>query len=68
MLEKLGYTVLMAVTIAWIVIVVIGLIDSLPVGIIGLLAILGFGLLFIKVLKERLANKEDDYDSKNVEK
>ena len=68
MLEKLGYAILVIVAIAWLVLVVIDIIESLPVGIIGLLAIVGVGLLFIKALKDRLANKEDDYYSKNVEK
>ena len=68
MLEKLGYAILVAVAIAWLVMVIVGLIETLPVGIIGLALIVGIGLLFIKVLKERLTNKEDDYYSKNVKK
>ena len=68
MLEKLGYVILLGVAIAWLVIVIVGLIESLPMGIIGLALIVGIGLLFIKVLKERLTSKEDDYYSKNIKR
>jgi hypothetical protein len=37
-------------------------------GIIGLAAILAFGLLFIKALKDRCRNKEDKYYSDNIDK
>ena len=52
MLEKLGYAILVAVAIAWLVMVIVGLIETLPMGIIGLALIVGIGLLFVKVLKE----------------
>lgn len=67
-MEKLGYAVLLAVLIAWIVILIVGLLDAMPEGVIGLAAIFGIGVLFLKVLRDRLRNKEDDYYSKNVKK
>ena len=45
-----------------------GVIAAFPYGLLVLLGLLGVGVLLIKVIKERLANKEDDYYSKNVEK
>ena len=66
MLEKVGYVILLVAAVAWLAIVMVGLISSFPVGIIGLLVIVGVGLLFIKVLRERLKSKEDDYYSKNI--
>ena len=45
----------------------IGLIAALPYGLIGLVAIIGLGFLFAKVIKDRLENKEDDHYSDNVE-
>ena len=45
-----------------------GMFVAWPYGIVGLIAFVGIGLLFIKVLRERLANKEDSHYSKNVEK
>ena len=61
-----GYGLLMAAFIGYLVLIIIGLLDVLPEGIVGLLAIAGFGLLLIKVIKDRLTNKEDNYYSKNV--
>ena len=70
MLEKpvtvAGYSLLLAAFIGYLVVVIMGLVDVLPEGIIGLLAIAGFGLLLIKAIKDRLTNKEDNYYSKNV--
>lgn len=65
-LVKAGYLLLIAAFIGYLVLVIGGLIDEIPEGIVGLLAIAGFGFLFVKVLKERLANKEDEYYSRNV--
>ncbi len=66
--EKIGYILLALVAVFWLGAMVFGLIASLPVGVMGIIAIAGLGVLFIKVLKERLENKEDDYYSKNVYK
>jgi Tfp pilus assembly protein PilW len=44
------------------------MVAAFPFGIIGLIVLTGVGVLFIKVLKDRLNNKEDDYYSKNVDK
>jgi len=67
-MEKIGYILLAIVAAIWIGLMIFGLISAFPAGLIGLVAISGIGILFIKVLKERLENKEDDYYSKNVEK
>jgi len=61
-----GYVLLIAAFIGYMVLIITNLIDVLPEGIVGLLAIAGFGLLLIKVIKDRLTNKEDNYYSKNV--
>lgn len=66
-MEKLGYTLLAIVAIAWITIVITGLVMAYPWGLIGLIGILGLGLLLIKVLADRLNNKEDDHYSNNVD-
>jgi F0F1-type ATP synthase assembly protein I len=68
MLERLGYFFLIIVLLVYIVLMFKGLIEALPWGIIGFIAIAGFGLLFIKVVKDRISNKEDDYYDKNVKK
>ncbi|UCD37065.1 MAG: hypothetical protein JSW54_09525 [Fidelibacterota bacterium] len=66
-MEKLGYILISSVAILWIIGMVAGLIVAFPYGLIGLVVLIGFGLLFVKVLKERLASKEDDYYSKNIQ-
>jgi len=67
-LEKIGYICLSLLAILYGAAMLFGMIASFPLGLIGLVAIIGFGALFIKVLKERLNSREDDHYSKNVEK
>ena len=66
--EKIGYTILGVVAACWLAAVLYGVIAALPYGLVGLAAITGIGVLFIKVIRDRLANKEDDYYSKNVDR
>lgn len=68
MLERFGYFFLVIALLAWIYLLVKGLIQAFPEGIIGFIVIAGIGLLFLKVVKDRLRNKEDDYYDKNVKK
>lgn len=68
MLEKIGYTFLIIALLAWGYVLIKGLIEALPWGIVGFIAIAGFGFLFIKVVKDRLGNREDNYYDKNVKK
>ena len=67
-MEQAGYILLSIVVLIWIVGIFVGLIVAFPFGIIGLIAIAGIGVLLIKVLTDRLDNKEDNYYSKNVDK
>lgn len=67
-MEKIGYILLLIVTACWLIAMLFGMIATFPFGIIGLVAIVGIGLLFAKVVKDRLSSKEDDHYSKNVEK
>jgi len=66
--EKIGYAILGLVAACWLAAIVYGVIAALPYGLVGLAAITGIGVLFIKVIRDRLANKEDDYYSKNVDR
>jgi hypothetical protein len=66
--EKIGYVCLGFVALVYVVAMLVGVIAVFPFGLILLVAIVGIGVLLIKVVKERLANKEDDYYSDNVEK
>ena len=67
-MEKIGYILLLIVAVCWLIAMLFGIIVAFPVGIIGLVAIVGIGLLFAKVLKDRLSNKEDDHYTRNVDK
>ncbi|MEW6182158.1 MAG: hypothetical protein AB1500_03140 [Bacillota bacterium] len=67
-MENGGYVLLGIVALCWLAAMVAGMIAAFPAGIIGLIAITGFGLLLAKAVKDRLANKEDDYYAKKVKK
>ncbi len=67
-MENIGYVLLSIVVLLWLIAIGVGLVAAFPVGLIALLPICGLGFLFAQVVKERLANKEDDYYTKNVEK
>ncbi len=67
-LKNIGYALLIIAVLIWFAAVLFGMIQVFPFGLLGLIIFLGFGLLFIKVLAERLINAEDDYYDKNVEK
>lgn len=73
-LELIGYSALGIVAVAWIISIIGGfLFAGMTMGqplvlVIGLLVIVGVGMLIIKVIKDRINSKEDDYYSKNVER
>ena len=67
-MEKVGYSLLAIVAFVWITVVLTGLVMAWPYGLIGLIGIIGLGFLLIKVISDRLNNKEDDHYSKNVDK
>ena len=66
--EKIGSTCLAIVALIYLLAMFAGMIAAFPFGLLVLLALLGIGVLLVKVIKERLASDEDDYYSKNVEK
>ena len=66
--EKTGYTCLAIVAGCYLLAILVGVIAAFPLGLLGLVALVGIGALVVKVLKERLGSAEDDYYDKNVEK
>ena len=66
--EKWGYSLLAIIMIIYMVAMFIGMIAAFPYGLLGLLFVAGLGILMVKVLKERMQNKEDDYYSREVDK
>ena len=66
--EKVGYLCLGLVALCYLVAMFVGMVAAFPLGVIGLVAIVGVGALLIKVLKERRDNTEDDHYSKTVDR
>jgi len=66
-MEKAGYILLGVVALVWLGVIPFGMIEAWPWGLIGFLVLIGPGLLFAQVVKDRLKNKEDDYYSKNAD-
>jgi len=67
-MEKTAYVILTIAAFAWIIAIVIGLIATFPVGLVGLVVLFAFGLLFAKAFKDRIANSKGDRYSRDVEK
>jgi len=67
-LEKTGYICLALLAILYVAAMLFGMFAAFPAGLVGLLALVGVGTLLIKVIKERLSNREDDHYADNVEK
>lgn len=67
-MEKVAYGLLLGVAILWVLAMIVGMVAAFPFGLIGLIVFVALGLLLIKVIRERLASKEDDYYTNNVER
>ncbi len=65
--EKTAYAILLLLAVIWLAAMVVGMVAAFPFGVLGLLGLVAVGLLLIKVLRERLANADDDYYSKHVD-
>lgn len=66
-MERVAYAILLTLAALWLAGIVAGLVAVLPYGVVGLLLILAVGLLFVKVLRERMANADDDHYSRHVD-
>ncbi len=66
--EKWGYSLLSILAVIYLIAMFVGLIAAYPFGLLGLLLTGGVGVLLVKVIKERMQNKEDDYYSKEIDK
>jgi len=67
-MEKTAYIILLVVAIGWIIAWIVGMFQNVWIGSIGLVTLVGFGLLFIKALSDRMKSSKDDKYSKNVKK
>jgi hypothetical protein len=66
--ERWGDSLLAIIAAVYLVAMFVGMIAAFPFGLIGLLLIAGIGVLLVKVIKERMNNREDDYYSKEIDK
>jgi hypothetical protein len=66
--EKVGYLCLGIVAVCYLIAMFVGMIAAFPLGLIGLIALVGIGALLLKVIRERLANAEDDHYTETVDK
>lgn len=67
-MEKAAYAILLFLALLWLLAMIAGLIVAFPYGLLGLLGMLAIGLLFAKVVRERITSKEDEHYSKTVDK
>ena len=67
-MEKIGYILLTAFYLLTLYLTLQEIQNLYPEGILILLVYSGLFVLLIKVIKERLNNKEDDYYSKEIHK
>ncbi len=67
-MEKTAYVILVVAALAWVIAMIVGLVAAFPVGLIGLILLLAFGLLFAKALRDRVEKSRDDRYSRDVEK
>tara|TARA_B100000809_G_scaffold31514_1_gene27425 strand:- start:521 stop:724 length:204 start_codon:yes stop_codon:yes gene_type:complete len=67
-MEKLGYLLITGFFVLITLITLNEIENFYPEGIVLLLVYGGLFVLFVKVLRERLSNKEDDYYSKEIRK
>jgi len=67
-MEKTAYVILAIAAVAWIIAMIVGMVAAFPVGLIGLVLLFAFGLLFAKAFKDRIEKSRDDRYSRDVEK
>jgi len=65
-MEKTAYIILLILVAIWIIVWIIGMFQNVWIGIAGLVALIGFGLLFIKALIDRMKSSKNDKYSKDV--
>lgn len=67
-LDTMALAVIVLGATAWGLVILFGLISLFPAGLIGL-AVYGIaGFFLYRVVRERLANREDDYYERNVDR
>lgn len=65
-LDKLALILVIAAAALWCLVMLTGIIATLPYGLPALAIFLLVGYFFYRVIQDRLSNKEDDYYDKNI--
>lgn len=65
-MENTAYIILLILVAIWIIFWIIGMFQNVWIGIAGLVVLVGFGLLFIKALIDRMKSSKNDKYSKDV--
>ncbi len=65
-LNRIALILVIILAIAWITVVIAGLIAAFPFGLPVLAIIAIAGYLLIGVIKDRVTSKEDDYYERNI--
>jgi hypothetical protein len=53
--------------VAWFTVMILGMLQFFPWGLVGLIGIAAMGILIFVVVRDRLTDEEDDYYSKNID-
>lgn len=67
-LEIIALVLAVAFAGLWLIAFVTGVLAAIPFGIFGLVPVAILLALLVEVIRQRLANKEDDYYDKHVER
>lgn len=67
-LDTIALWLVIALAVVWVAVAVAGLVTMWPMGLIGLVVIGVVGYLLIAVVRQKMANAEDAYYEKNVDK
>jgi hypothetical protein len=65
-MENTAYIILLILVAIWIIFWIIGMFQNVWIGIAGLVVLVGFGLLFIKALIDRIKSSKNDKYSKDI--
>lgn len=67
-LDKLALICVVVVAVIWCSVMLAGVVATLPYGLPALVVLLVVGYFIYRVVRDRLANAEDDYYEENVKR
>ena len=67
-LDQIALIIVVAMAVAWLVVFAGGMMQIMPYGFIVLIPLALFLWIVVRIVQQRLKNKEDDYYHKNIDK